>query len=96
VISGYDGTDSELVDAVTVENFGSIVGNATASGGKGIILNAGGGVTNQNLGVISGFDGISGVFGGAMTVVNAGRIAGEHDRRRRQRRAIHGRQCHQC
>jgi antigen 43 len=58
---------------LTVVNAGSIAG----SGGDGVDLLEGGGVTNQSGGAISGYNGIFGVFGGgAVTVVNAGSIAG--------------------
>jgi hypothetical protein len=57
----------------TVVNSGSV---STAGFGAGIVLDAGGSVTNQAVGVVSGYTGISGA-GAALTVVNAGLIGGD-------------------
>ncbi|MDB5401974.1 MAG: outer membrane protein, partial [Rhodopila sp.] len=53
---------------------GHIIGSATAFLGAGVVLLAGGGVTNQSTGTISGASAI--YAEGALTVVNAGSIAG--------------------
>jgi hypothetical protein len=60
---------------LTVVNAGSIAGKHNSSG---VVLDAGGSVTNQSGGAISGYDGIYGTAG-AVTVVNACSIAGKHN-----------------
>jgi hypothetical protein len=58
----------------TIQNFGSIAGNAATSAGDGIDLRAGGSVTNQSSASVSGYTGIYGL--GATTVVNSCSILG--------------------
>jgi hypothetical protein len=58
----------------TIQNGGSIAGSATSAFGAGVVLPAGGSVTNQSGATISGFAGIEG-DSAAVTVVNAGSIA---------------------
>ena len=70
-ISGLDGIyGGTLSSAMTVVNFGSVVGNQS-----GVLLFAGGSVTNQSGGRINGAVGIA-ARNSAATVVNVGRIAG--------------------
>ena len=72
MISGYNGIYAGG-DAATVINAGTIAGYTTSGFGFGVVLWAGGSVTNQSGGVISGDGGIEG-GNTAVTVVNAGRI----------------------
>jgi predicted ribosome-associated RNA-binding protein Tma20 len=62
--------------AVTVVNAGSIVGGGSA--GYGVVLTAGGSITNQSGGAITGYNAIYGK-NAAVTVVNAGIIAGSNE-----------------
>jgi hypothetical protein len=86
VIGGYQGI-YDKVGRLTVVNDGAIAGGTTgapnALGGLGILLQAGGSVTNQASGRISGYYGISiGNYGQSAdtivsgTVINAGTIIG--------------------
>ncbi len=79
-ISGYraiQGGEDPTPVPITVVNTGAIIGNLTSSGGAGVLLEAGGSVTNQFGGTISGYFGIT-ASGAPATVVNAGVIAGNY------------------
>ncbi len=82
-ISGFYGIVGGAGGAVAVVNAGTILGSATPAllpgfegSGIGVLLRAGGSVTNQIAAVISGFRGIYGGEAGALTVVNGGTISG--------------------
>ena len=75
LISGRYGIQARLGSA-NVLNFDSITGNMVEPLGRGILLNAGGAVTNEISGVIGGYDGIDGGLLDAVTVVNFSNITG--------------------
>ena len=64
----YGGTTASM----TVVNAGTIKGNPSLAGGKGIEFAGGGGVTNQTFATISGYNGIYGGSGASMTITNSG------------------------
>ena len=65
-------------DGVSFASAGTVINAATIAGYQdGIVLAAGGSVTNQLGGTISGFDGVI-ALSGLATVVNAGIIAGSY------------------
>ena len=80
-IFGFGGPGFSVAFGVTtIVNSGAIIGNATSSSGKGIMLEGIGSVTNQSSGTISGYIGLYGGSGpdpgGKVTIVNYGSIAG--------------------
>ena len=75
LISGRYGIQARLGSA-NVLNLDRITGNMVEPLGRGILLNAGGAVTNEISGVIGGYDGIDSGLLDAAAVVNFGSITG--------------------
>ncbi|WP_158932809.1 Hint domain-containing protein [Acidisphaera sp. S103] len=75
LISGLYGIQARL-GAANVQNTGRITGGTVGRFGRGIVLDAGGGVTNESSGVIGGYDGIDGGSVDPVTVENFGSITG--------------------
>jgi hypothetical protein len=70
------GGTANVVNAGHIVGGNTTIGAGTADTGAGILLGAGGSVTNQSTGTISGYDG---VYAGTLaTVVNTGSIAGSN------------------
>ncbi len=72
ILGAVGGIAAELASAGTVANTGTIAGAYSGSGSRGIVLDAGGAVTNS--GTIGGFRAISAIY--AASIANYGVIAG--------------------